>query len=40
LDLIQQYPELAKFVDNEGGVLTIDMEDEGVQKVLNDAKAS
>jgi hypothetical protein len=30
LDLIQQYPELAKFIDNEGGVLTIDMDDEGV----------
>ena len=36
LDLIQEYPELAKFVKNEGGVLTIDVDSSEVQSVLND----
>ena len=40
LDLIAEYPELAKFVDNEGGVLTIDMDDTNVQQVLKDAETS
>lgn len=40
LDLITQYPELSKFVDNEGGVLTIDTEKAEVQEVLNQAKQS
>ena len=38
LQLIKEYPELAKFMKNNNGVLTIDFEDEGVQKVLQDAK--
>ena len=40
LDLIQQYPELAQLVDNEGGVLTLDMDSDEVQQVLKDAQAS
>jgi hypothetical protein len=40
LDLITKYPELAKFVDNEAGVLTIDLDDANVQQVLKDAKTS
>lgn len=39
LDLIQEYPELAKFVENQGGVLTLDLEGEGVQQVLNQAES-
>ena len=34
LDLINEYPELAQFVENNGGVLTIDMNSQGVQGVL------
>jgi uncharacterized phage infection (PIP) family protein YhgE len=30
LDLVDQYPELAKFVENKEGVLTIDVESDGV----------
>ena len=40
LDLIEQYPELAKLVDNEGGVLTIDINSGEAQKILKDAQAS
>ena len=36
LDLIDKYPELANFVENEGGVLTLDVESNEVQAVLND----
>lgn len=39
LDLIEEYPELAKFVENKEGVLSIDVESEEVQKALNDAEA-
>ena len=38
MDLIAEYPELAKFVENKKGVLTIDVESEGVQQVLKDAE--
>jgi hypothetical protein len=38
LDLITTYPELASLMENKGGVLTIDMEGEGVQKALDDAQ--
>ena len=34
LELIDNYPELAKFVENKEGVLTIDMESDGVQSIL------
>jgi hypothetical protein len=34
LDLINKYPELAKFVKNKEGVLTIDIDSEEVQQVL------
>jgi hypothetical protein len=30
LDLIDEYPELAKFVENKEGVLTIDLDDSNV----------
>jgi hypothetical protein len=30
LDLIKKYPELAAFVENKQGILTIDYDDEGV----------
>jgi hypothetical protein len=40
LDLIKEYPELAKFVENKEGVLTIDMESEGVQGVLRGYETS
>jgi hypothetical protein len=36
MDLIEQYPELAKFVENKDGVMTLDMDSEGVQKVMAD----
>lgn len=36
LELINNYPELAKFVKNEGGVLTIDIDSAEVQDVLTD----
>ena len=36
LDLITKYPELAAFMKNTGGVLSLDTESEGVQKVLDD----
>lgn len=39
LDLIGEYPELAKFVENKEGVLTIDVESSGVQEVLQEAEA-
>lgn len=35
LDLINKYPELAGLVEGEGGVLTLDVNSEEVQKVLN-----
>lgn len=34
LDLIQQYPELAKFVENKDGVLTLDVNTSEVQSIL------
>ena len=37
MDLIKDYPELAQFVSNRDGVLTIDMDSKGVQDVLNKA---
>ena len=37
LDLIDEYPELAKFVEKKEGVLTIDVNSDGVQQVLDDA---
>ena len=37
MDLIQQYPELAKFVEHTDGVLKIDFSNQGVQDVLNKA---
>lgn len=39
LDLIDKYPELAKFVENIDGVLTIDVQSEGVQETLKQAEA-
>lgn len=39
LDLIEKYPELAKFVENVDGVLTIDTQGEGAQQVLKQAEA-
>ena len=39
LDLIDKYPELAKFVENIDGVLTIDVHSEGVQETLKQAEA-
>ena len=39
LDLIEEYPELAKFVENKEGVLTINLDSEEVQQVLNQAEA-
>jgi hypothetical protein len=30
LELIEQYPELAKFVENKEGILTLDMDSEEV----------
>jgi hypothetical protein len=38
LDLIDKYPELAGFVENEGGVLTLDVDSDEVQNVLNSYK--
>ena len=38
LKLIQEYPELAKFVENDGGVLTIDVNSSEVQQALANAK--
>lgn len=40
LDLIEQYPELAKYIDNEGGVLKIDFDNSNVQQILKDAERS
>lgn len=40
LDLIAEYPELAAFVENKEGVLTIDVESDGVQAVLSEKQAS
>ena len=34
MDLIQEYPELAKFIKAESGVLTLDVDSAGVQNVL------
>ena len=39
LDLINQYPELAGFVENDAGVLTLDVDSEGVQNVLKSYQA-
>lgn len=39
LDLVADYPELAAFVENKNGVLTIDVNSQGVQEVLNQAEA-
>ena len=38
LELIEEYPELAKFVQNKDGILNIDLNDAGVQKALEQAK--
>lgn len=38
LDLIDEYPELAKFVENKSGVLTIDVDSDEVQGVLRQAE--
>jgi hypothetical protein len=35
LDLISKYPELAGLVENEGGVLKLDIESDEVQGVLD-----
>lgn len=35
MDLVEQYPELAQFVENKDGVMSIDLESEGVQGVLD-----
>jgi hypothetical protein len=40
LDLISKYPELAGLVENEGGVLTLDVDSKEVQQVLRDAKGT
>ena len=40
LDLIAQYPALAALVENEGGVLTIDINSDEAQAILNEAKES
>lgn len=40
LDLIAEYPELAKFVENKEGVLTIDMESSDVQGVMKQYEAA
>lgn len=37
MDLIEQYPELAGLVKNNGGVLTLDLESDAVLNVLNKA---
>jgi hypothetical protein len=39
MDLVKKYPELAKFVDNKDGVLSIDLESDGVQDVLQKYEA-
>ena len=38
INLIREYPELAKFVKNKQGVLTIDIDSAAVQNVLAEAK--
>lgn len=38
IDLIQQYPQLAQFMENKDGILTIDTESAEVQEVLKDAQ--
>ena len=38
LKLIQEYPELAKFVTNDNGVLRLDVDSTQVQQALSDAK--
>ena len=38
LELINNYPELAGFIESDGGVLTLDVNSDNVQKVLRDAK--
>lgn len=38
LELIEQYPELAKYVEHKNGVMSIDMDDSGVQAALENAK--
>lgn len=40
LELISKYPELAGLVENEGGVLTLDVNSDEAQKVLRDAKVA
>jgi uncharacterized UPF0160 family protein len=35
MELIDQYPELARFVENTDGVLKIDFEKKAVQEVLD-----
>ena len=40
LDLIAKYPELAGFVENDGGLLTIDLDSAEVQNVLKDYESS
>ena len=37
MDLIGKYPELAAFVENDGGLLKLDVESDAVQGVLNQA---
>ena len=39
LDLIQKYPELAALIENKGGVLTLDVDSDDVQDVLNQYEA-
>lgn len=39
MDLVEQYPELAKLVKNEDGVLKLDIESNEVQAVLDDYEA-
>ena len=40
LDLIQEYPELASLVKNEGGVLTLDVDSDEVRAVMNKYEAT
>ena len=35
MELIEKYPELAGFVENEGGVLTLDVDSSEVKDVMN-----
>jgi hypothetical protein len=40
LDLVEEYPELVKLIKNKHGVLTIELDGDGVKEILSEAEGT